>query len=305
MPQVSVIIPVYKVEKYLAACLDSVLNQTFTDWEAICVNDGSPDRCGEILAQFVQKDPRIKVVTQKNQGVSVARNEGLKNSKGDFICFLDSDDLLHPDFLKILLENIQKHHIKVIGADFKVFTGTYSGEPLPQKISVKYYKSPLLKYLLRQMKYNAMVCGKLYHQSIFQDLCFDPDLCYGEDTHLSLQILSKIDSIAFVSAPLYAYRQSENSLTRSPFNQKMADDHILSSLKLNDYFKEYKISKLTAYLIRKKLANRCFRWTCLRPYRKDKANYRAIWKKYIPVFNNLISQKKFNPFDFFLFFLYV
>ena len=100
MPKISIIIPVYKVEEYLPACLDSVLAQTFTDWEAICVNDGSPDNCGAILAEYAQKDSRIKVISQENQGVSVARNKALENAQGEYISFLDSDDELAPTFLQ-------------------------------------------------------------------------------------------------------------------------------------------------------------------------------------------------------------
>lgn len=87
--------------KYLPRCLDSVLSQTFSDFEAICVNDGSPDSCGEILADYAAKDSRIKILTQQNQGLSMARNNGLKLARGNFIYFLDSDDFIHPQLLEI------------------------------------------------------------------------------------------------------------------------------------------------------------------------------------------------------------
>ena len=99
--KISIIIPIYKVEKYLQSCLDSVLAQTFKDWEAICVNDGSPDNSGKILTEYAKKDPRIKIITQNNQGPSVARNNGLKQANGKYIFFLDSDDFIHPQLLEI------------------------------------------------------------------------------------------------------------------------------------------------------------------------------------------------------------
>lgn len=102
----SVIIPCYKVEAYLPECLDSLLNQSFCDWEAIIVDDGSPDRCGEIADEYAQKDSRFKVVHQQNGGLSAARNTGISLAKGDFVLFLDSDDMLNPDALTILSDYI-------------------------------------------------------------------------------------------------------------------------------------------------------------------------------------------------------
>ncbi|MBO5696399.1 MAG: glycosyltransferase family 2 protein, partial [Alphaproteobacteria bacterium] len=101
MPKISVIIPIYNVEKYLRRCLDSVLNQTFTDWQAICVNDGSPDNCADILDEYAKKDSRFIVVNKKNGGLSDARNVGMEHATGDYILYLDSDDFIHPQTMEI------------------------------------------------------------------------------------------------------------------------------------------------------------------------------------------------------------
>lgn len=101
MPAISVIIPVYNVEKYLRRCLDSVLNQTFTDWQAICVNDGSPDNSAQILEEYAKKDSRFIIVTKENGGLSDARNAGLPHATGDYILYLDSDDFIHPQTMEI------------------------------------------------------------------------------------------------------------------------------------------------------------------------------------------------------------
>ena len=100
MPEISIIIPVYKVEAYLRRCLDSVLAQTFQDFEVICVNDGSPDGCDKILAEYSAKYKNIQIINQENQGLSVARNNGLKQANGNYIYFLDSDDAIHPQLLE-------------------------------------------------------------------------------------------------------------------------------------------------------------------------------------------------------------
>lgn len=101
MPAISVIIPIYNVEKYLRRCLDSVKNQTFPDWEAICVNDGSPDNSAEILEEYAKKDARFKIVNKENGGLSDARNAGMAVASGKYILYLDSDDFIHPQTMKI------------------------------------------------------------------------------------------------------------------------------------------------------------------------------------------------------------
>ncbi len=112
----SLIIPVYNVEKYLRACLDSVLNQSFSDWEAVCVNDGSTDGSAVILKEYAVKDTRFRVVEQPNAGLSAARNTGMKNATGDYVLFLDSDDWLETDALETLARNLD-------GEDMLCFSG--------------------------------------------------------------------------------------------------------------------------------------------------------------------------------------
>ena len=116
--KISVIIPVYNVEKYLQKCLESIVNQTFCDWELIAVNDGSSDKNSDILRQYAEYDTRIKVINQQNSGVSAARNAGLDVAKGDFVCFIDSDDYVHPQMLELLLNAAEKENADVAIASF-------------------------------------------------------------------------------------------------------------------------------------------------------------------------------------------
>ena len=108
-PKISIIIPMYNVEKYLRRCLDSVLNQTFSDWQAICVDDGSPDKSGEIAAEYAARDERFVVVHQVNGGLSDARNTGMKYATGKYIMYLDSDDFIHPQTMEIAYWAIEKN----------------------------------------------------------------------------------------------------------------------------------------------------------------------------------------------------
>ncbi len=119
-PVISVIIPVYNVEKYLRRCLDSVLNQTFSDWEAICVNDGSPDGCAAILSEYASRDARFKIVNKENGGQSDARNVGMAAARGDYILYLDSDDFIHPQTMEITHYLAELHDADMVSFRYDV-----------------------------------------------------------------------------------------------------------------------------------------------------------------------------------------
>ena len=114
---ISVVVPIYNVEKYLNRCVDSILNQTFTDFELILVDDGSPDNCGKICDEYAEKDNRVRVIHKPNGGLSDARNAGiewaLKNSDSEWITFIDSDDWVHPNYLEFLLQAAEKNNTSV------------------------------------------------------------------------------------------------------------------------------------------------------------------------------------------------
>ena len=119
MPELSIIMPVYKVEKYISRCLDSILKQTFREFELIIIDDGSPDQSGLIADHYAKLDERIRIIHQENKGVSEARNVGIKNARGTYIGFVDSDDYIEPDMYSIMLQEMKLH--KVIASKVMVF----------------------------------------------------------------------------------------------------------------------------------------------------------------------------------------
>lgn len=121
MPQISVIVPVYNVEQYLSRCLDSIINQTYRNFEVILVDDGSPDKCPEICDYYALQDNRIKVIHKENGGLADARNEGIRASSGEFITFIDSDDFVSFRYLEVLLDGITRHNADIIIAKFQRF----------------------------------------------------------------------------------------------------------------------------------------------------------------------------------------
>ncbi len=118
MPKISIIIPMYNVEKYLRRCLDSVLNQTFTDWTAICVDDGSPDKSGEIAEEYAARDKRFIVIHKENGGLSDARNAGMPYARGEYIMYLDSDDFIHPQTMEIAYNAIKKNKSDIVSFQY-------------------------------------------------------------------------------------------------------------------------------------------------------------------------------------------
>ena len=145
--RISVIVPVYKVEPYLRKCLDSIVNQTYRNLEIILVDDGSPDNCGRICDEYAERDKRIRVIHQKNGGVSSARNEGLKIASGDWIGWVDSDDWIEPDMFEYLLENAKKSKADIAVCSRKEW---YKDRCILRK----WEKDILLNMLLRQGCYN-------------------------------------------------------------------------------------------------------------------------------------------------------
>ena len=114
------IIPVYNVEQYLPRCLDSIIGQTFSDLEIVCVNDGSPDNSDKILLEYAKKDPRIKIITQENGGLSAARNTGLKNISGEYVSFIDSDDWIDSDYYEQLLKLVEENDADIAMAGMRI-----------------------------------------------------------------------------------------------------------------------------------------------------------------------------------------
>ena len=119
LPKVSIIVPIYKVEKYLNRCIDSILNQTYKNIEVILVDDGSPDRCGAICDNYSKIDKRIKVIHKKNEGLAEARNAGIKIATGEYISFVDSDDFINKNMYKVLYENAIKYDADISMCQFK------------------------------------------------------------------------------------------------------------------------------------------------------------------------------------------
>ena len=221
MAQISILIPVYNVRNYLSECLDSVISQDFQDWEAICVNDGSTDDSLDILKQYEKKDARFKIISQRNQGLSSARNTALAEATGNWILFLDSDDMLVNNALSALYYVAQNSKQPVI---VPTAFGTI-GEST--SVLTKDYKicEPALETLLKNPSAYSSACGKLYRTDILQGHRFIPGI-YFEDWPFITVLFSEIPSFASIDTKLYLYRQTDGSIIRSAFSAIKIDSYI-------------------------------------------------------------------------------
>lgn len=210
----SIIIPVYNVDKYIQVCLDSVLGQTFSDWEAICVNDGSSDGSAAILEDNAAKDNRIKVINQLNSGTATARNTGLRAAQGDYIFFLDSDDWLKPDSLWILARRLNGEDILCFsGQRYFESTGDYHpADILPEKTyerGMNYYNENAL--LRRDFAFVCVVL-RVYKRDflIRNGLFFDDDISYEDNLWVPIT-LYYAKAVTVIPDVLYIYRIREGS----------------------------------------------------------------------------------------------
>lgn len=213
-PLVSIIVPIYKVEPYLRQCVDSVVNQTYTNLEIILVDDGSPDHCPQICDEYAVKDNRIIVIHKENGGLSDARNAGLDIANGDYIYFLDSDDIIPTNCISALFEIISKEDAEIASSSFDDF---FNEEPTSQNSgqSIPYTAMNASEALVLLCKYKTRglmsSCMKIYKRNCFDGIRFPKGKLY-EDARINYKIYYNCKKICYTSIPLYYYRNREGSI---------------------------------------------------------------------------------------------
>ena len=207
MPKISIIVPVYNTEKYLHCCVDSILAQTYTDFELLLIDDGSTDNSGDICNEYISKDSRVSVFHKQNGGVSSARNLGLDNAKGEWVAFIDSDDWIKTDYL---FSMINLSDSDLIVNSFSIVDDLEDWKP---KIDNKKYENKEIKFFVERFIWSASFCTpwcKLFKKSIIGDLRFDVNLSLAEDTIFVFQYLCKVSTIRTVENYGYQYRRGIN-----------------------------------------------------------------------------------------------
>jgi len=221
-PKISVIVPVYKVEKYLRKCVDSILNQTYRNLEIILVDDGSPDGCPAICDEYAAADGRVKVIHKPNGGVSSARNMGLDMAAGDYFGFVDSDDWIDPGMFESLLNALRRSSASIAACGYTYYTDAQNVRQMPllwdnnsidgENLvgSILYGATPR-----KRVDIGPFVWNKLFKRELWENTRFDTSLVISEDLMALLQIVLKSETMAVCPQPLYFYRQNKSGVIGS------------------------------------------------------------------------------------------
>lgn len=214
-PLISVIVPVYKVEDYLPRCLDSIIIQTYKNLEIICVNDGSPDNCLTILQEYAAKDIRIKVLNQENQGVSAARNNGLKLATGEVIAFIDSDDWVHPAYFETLITCMKETNADAVFCE----SARVHDDELPEAPNILEETARRISVQEAFSLWTVRHCvsARIYRKRILEGHEFAPEIRVGEDSMFNLDVLCHIQDpvLFYYSQKLYYWFVRLDSATHT------------------------------------------------------------------------------------------
>ncbi len=249
MPKVSIIIPVYNAEKYLEKCLDSVFNQTFEDFEVICVNDGSTDNSLEILNYYKRNYPNLTIINQTNQGLSITRNEALKYFTGEYVFFLDADDTIHPQCIDILYHFATHNNAELVCSHLSLDQTTNSCNINIPTTKSKMFANPLFESARKdQFRIGFQACAKLYRKSLLKNIKFIPKIHF-EDFPFLYAILSKRPSTVVIDAKLYFYTIDPLSISHRKTHPKQIKDYFTGIKYIFDTYSATHLEKERLYLI--------------------------------------------------------
>lgn len=225
MPAISVIVPVYKAEAYLESCIQSVLNQSFPDWELILVEDGSPDRCGALCDAYAQRDSRIRALHQSNQGQAAARNQGLSIARGDWVSFVDSDDLIHPQMLQRLYQAVSESGAPVSMCrmlEAAQLPESFFSVDEPSWETLTMDEKTLAALYDRDEYPGWVACAKLIRRELILSYPFREGRVY-EDNEAVCRWLYQAGRLARLPDRLYFYRTNPESTTKAAYSLKQLD----------------------------------------------------------------------------------
>lgn len=241
---ISLIIPVYKVEKYLEKCIQSVINQTYENLQIILVDDGSPDNCGKICDEYAKKDHRIEVIHKSNGGLSDARNKGLEIAKGEYIGFVDSDDYIEADMYEVLYNLLKQYNADVSICNFyTVSQGKISIKNADNGIN-EYNRIEILKEILLDKNIQSYAWNKLYKKELFDEIKYPIGKKY-EDIGTTFYLLEKCNKVVVTGKSEYYYINRQDSIVNN-VTETTITDYIELIMQRYDYIEE-NIKELSSY----------------------------------------------------------
>lgn len=295
-PSVSVIVPVYNAQPYLRQCMESLVGQTLREIELICVDDGSTDGSGDILAEYAARDERVRVITQGNAGSGAARNRGLREAHGKYIAFVDADDEVAPRYLELLCHALEEHPT----ADFSwcEYRRQYEPEDTSAKVSAVLCPRPLEHHLLRRRPFlPSLVTGRLFRVSLLQGLEFPETIKWGEDILFLYNALHLAKDGVCVSPRLYMYREHEESLVNCPVTLQRIDHEIICGEEMEAFYRSHSLSRREERALRRLIAKRFFRMVMKLIKCGDSDGSKGWLGLYMPRLRELEQRGIFHPAD--------
>lgn len=299
-PIISIVVPVYNAEQYLRRCLESIVNQTYTNLDIILINDGSTDLSLEICRQYMQRDSRIQLFCQKNSGASAARNTGLEHMRGEYVVFVDADDYISLYFVESLLKQIQAYQVSIVMCDYVVLDEDRAQMDedhfLPETVQ------SCSRLVSREEVYDNMLkehegvrfCvpwGKLYHKNIFCGVRFEEVKIY-EDLFIFHKIYEQVETVCCIDVVLYYYVRSCNSVTRKDGITQINIEEADGLMKRLEYFHEQKKEKYVRMVAFEIM------WIAFHVYNHSGEEDRSVRRKLKEVQNQIfqITKKNYWPF---------
>ena len=282
---ISIIVPVYNVEKYLEKCINSIINQTYKNLDIILINDGSTDNSGKVCDKFKSKDSRIKVIHKENGGLSDARNAGLKIANGEYIGFVDSDDYIAPDMFETLYNLTQKYNAEISIVSFYEIYNTKTIGVRDSRQLQQMNKIEAIKELLLDSKIQSYAWNKLFKKNLFENLKFPTDKNF-EDIATTLLLFEKANKIVLFEDPKYYYLRRDDSIV-GVRNYKTYKDYL--DVIYNKYFYlDAKYQELDLYNAYNYIINMIWVYTIIVAFDLDDV-YKDFEKQY-DLFENLINK---------------
>lgn len=222
-PLISVIVPIYNVEKYLSKCVDSIINQTYKNLEIILVDDGSPDNCPKICDEYAKQDSRIKVINKENGGLSDARNAGMKVATGEYVSFIDSDDYISDDFIETLYTTMKTENSDIVECDIVKFEDGTTPVIEKENCEINSFSTEKgLSLLIAENKFHQHVWNKLYKSEISLKIPFEKGKL-NEDEFWTYQIFGQAEKVTQINKSMYFYLQRSGSIMGEGFNLRRLD----------------------------------------------------------------------------------
>ena len=236
---ISVIVPIYNVEKYLSRCLESIINQTYSNIEIICINDGSKDNCKDILDEFIKKDKRIKIIKKENGGLSDARNKGIEIASGKYITFVDSDDVITNDYVEYLYNLIKKYDTKISICNREIVWESYekSKEKIEKENGFKEEKltaEQAFRNMLLDQGIDICAYAKMYERSLWKEIRYPVGTVY-EDSATTYKLLDSTDFIAYGTKKCYFYIARPGSISKHKGFDEREFDYINNTNMMLEY----------------------------------------------------------------------